>query len=121
MYEFGTGVQRSLTEAVKWYRLAVEQGYAEGQTNLGVMCKYRGDQSVKAALFNWQLAGVSCAKISGIMVWQGVQRSLTEVVKWYDWPLSKDMRRPSESGGCMKTVLGSIKVLGSRAVVSVGG
>ena len=35
MYEFGRGVVQSLTEAVKWYRLAAEQGNEYGQKNLG--------------------------------------------------------------------------------------
>ena len=37
MYEYGRGVGQSLTEAVKWYRLSAEQGFAEGQSNLGYM------------------------------------------------------------------------------------
>ena len=37
MYEEGKGVTRDYKEAVKWYRLAAEQGYATAQNNLGVM------------------------------------------------------------------------------------
>ena len=37
MYEDGKGVARDYAEAVKWYRLAAEQGDATGQINLGAM------------------------------------------------------------------------------------
>ena len=37
MYESGQGVPQDYAEAVKWYRMAAEQGNALGQTNLGVM------------------------------------------------------------------------------------
>jgi TPR repeat protein len=33
----GKGVKQDYAKAVKWYRLAAAQGYAEAQTNLGVM------------------------------------------------------------------------------------
>jgi TPR repeat protein len=35
MYEQGHGVPQDYAEAVKWYRLAAEQGNAEGQIALG--------------------------------------------------------------------------------------
>ena len=37
MYENGRGVTQDYAEAVRWYRLAAEQDYARGQTNLGFM------------------------------------------------------------------------------------
>jgi TPR repeat protein len=37
MYANGIGVDKSRVEAVKWYRLAAEQGLAEAQCNLGIM------------------------------------------------------------------------------------
>jgi TPR repeat protein len=37
MYALGQGVQRNDSEAVKWYRLAAGQGFAEAQTYLGFM------------------------------------------------------------------------------------
>ena len=37
MYEKGQGVPQDYQEAVKWYRLSAEQGFAEAQYNLGVM------------------------------------------------------------------------------------
>ena len=35
--DIGQGVPQDYAEAVKWYRLAAEQGYAAAQYNLGVM------------------------------------------------------------------------------------
>ena len=35
-YDFGDGVEKNPTEAVKWYRKAAEQGYAPAQFNLGL-------------------------------------------------------------------------------------
>ena len=40
MYARGKGVTQDYKEAVKWYRLAAEQGYANGQYNLGWMYYY---------------------------------------------------------------------------------
>jgi TPR repeat protein len=37
MYDKGEGVPEDDKEAMKWYRLAAEQGYASAQSNLGVM------------------------------------------------------------------------------------
>ena len=37
MYQFGTGVAEGKVEAVKWYRLAAEQGNENGQVNLSYM------------------------------------------------------------------------------------
>jgi hypothetical protein len=36
-YANGRGVLQNDKQAVKWYRLAAEQGYADAQNNLGVM------------------------------------------------------------------------------------
>ena len=36
MYENGRGVTQDHAEAVNWYRLAAEQGYAWAQNKLGV-------------------------------------------------------------------------------------
>ena len=37
MYEKGKGVSQNYGEAVKWFRLAAEQGHAKAQSNLGTM------------------------------------------------------------------------------------
>ena len=42
MYAFGKGVPEDDKQAVKWFRLAAEQGVANAQYNLGVMYE-RGD------------------------------------------------------------------------------
>ena len=58
MYSFGRGVPQNDAEAVKWYRKAAEQGFAQAQYNLGVMY-YFGEgvsvNSVKAYMW-WSLA-----------------------------------------------------------------
>ena len=55
MYLHGQGVRQDYAQAVKWYRKAAEQGFAEAQYNLGV----RYDQG------------------------QGVPQDYAEAVKWY--------------------------------------
>src|SRR5260221_133949 len=35
-YEYGKGVPKDETEAVRWYQKAADQGYAKAQLNLGV-------------------------------------------------------------------------------------
>ncbi len=54
-YAFGYGVEKNLSEAVKWWRKAAEQGYAQAQCNLGISYA-NGD---------------------------GVEKNPTEAVKWY--------------------------------------
>jgi uncharacterized protein len=44
MYKNGNGVVQDYAEAVKWYRLAAEQGDAQAQNNLGVT--YESGQGV---------------------------------------------------------------------------
>lgn len=52
MYFCGNGVDKSLEEAVKWYRKSAEQNNSKGQTNLGAMYQngYGVDQSIKEAV-----------------------------------------------------------------------
>ena len=40
MYRNGQGVPQDYEEAVKWYRLAADQGYASAHNNLGTMYEY---------------------------------------------------------------------------------
>src|SRR5688500_9152855 len=54
-YYYGNGVEKNLTEAVKWWRKAAVQGDAEAQFNVGA-CYYNGT---------------------------GVEKNLTEGVEWY--------------------------------------
>jgi len=37
MYAMGRGVKQDYEQAVTWYRMAANQGYAKAQSNLGVM------------------------------------------------------------------------------------
>jgi TPR repeat protein len=37
MYYNGRGVPQSDSEALKWYRLAADQGFADAQYNIGIM------------------------------------------------------------------------------------
>ena len=46
MYEEGKGVPLDYAGAVKWYRLAAEQGYAKAQYNLGIIY-YKGQVSLR--------------------------------------------------------------------------
>ena len=39
MYENGQGVQQNPKKAVKWYRLAADQGLPDAQNGLGLMYK----------------------------------------------------------------------------------
>lgn len=79
MYDNGDGVAQNKVEAVKWYRMAAEQGKANAQINLAV-CYATGE---------------------------GVQRSLSEAEKWAEraaaggaknaeklWDLIPHQRRP---------------------------
>lgn len=38
MYRFGEGVEQNYEEAVKWYRRAAEQGDAEAEHSLALLC-----------------------------------------------------------------------------------
>ena len=52
MYGDGNGVDQNYSEAIKWYRMAADQGDARAQKNLGIMY-YKGqgvDQSNNNAL-----------------------------------------------------------------------
>ena len=59
MYDNGQGVPQDYKEAVKWYRLSAEQGFAEAQYNLGLMY-YKGQgvpQDYVSAHMWWNLSG----------------------------------------------------------------
>ena len=40
MYSQGLGVDQDKAEAVKWYKLAAEQGYMKAQSNLGAIYEH---------------------------------------------------------------------------------
>ena len=91
MYYKGKGVTQDYKEAVKWYRLSAEQGYAIAQFNLGLMY-YEGQgvpQDHKEAFKWYRLAaeqGLAEAQYNlGFMYsdGQGVPQDYNEAVKWY--------------------------------------
>ena len=91
MYEFGRGVEESLTEAVKWYRLAAEQGHPQGQKNLGVMYEFgRGVGESLTEAVRWYRLSAEQGHAQGqsnlghmYESGRGVEQSRTEAVKWY--------------------------------------
>ena len=90
-YYNGDRVTQDYNEAIKWYRLAAEQGYAKAQNNLGIM--YDSGLGVKQdyseAIKWYRLAadkGYSGAQTSlGIMYdyGRGVKKDHLEALKWY--------------------------------------
>jgi len=63
MYDNGDGVPQDYAVAVKWYRLAAEQGNASAQANLGVRY-YNGEgvpQDYAVAVKWYRLAGHSAS------------------------------------------------------------
>ncbi len=69
MYDNGEGVPQDYAEAVKWYRLAAEQGDASAQYNLGIMY------------------------ING----KGVPQDYAEAVKWYRLAAEQGMLMHNQS------------------------
>ena len=59
MYRDGEGIPEDDAEAVRWFRLAAEQGYAEAQHNLGIAyANGRGVPADDAEAVRWyRLAG----------------------------------------------------------------
>ena len=54
MYQKGRGVPTDYTEAVKWYRMAADQGLAVAQNNLGAMYELgRGVPKDEVAALRW--------------------------------------------------------------------
>jgi hypothetical protein len=90
-YEHGTGVVQNPAEAVRWYRLAADQGYAHAQYNLGV---YYEDgtgvaQDVAEAVRWYRLAadqGYARAQYNIGVCYEngtGVAQDGAEAVRWY--------------------------------------
>ncbi|MBF0125435.1 MAG: SEL1-like repeat protein [Magnetococcales bacterium] len=93
IYHHGHGTAPNLTEAVKWYRVAAEQGHRDAQNHLGVL--YR-DGKVATPEENWmksKIASISPAipqqlrrhKLFGPLlegVWSGQRQDYQEALKW---------------------------------------
>jgi TPR repeat protein len=92
MYAEGHGVPQDYHEAIKWYRLAAEQGRASGQFNLGVMyADGRGvPQDYTEAIKWYRLAaeqGNPRAQFNlGVMYAQGrgVPQDYVQAHMWYE-------------------------------------
>ena len=92
-YEEGwsAGIRKNNAQAVGYYTLAADQGYAPGLWNLG-LCYYEGSGLIKdyskAFRYFMQAAGkdykLACNKV-GFMykIGQGVEKNLDEAVRWY--------------------------------------
>ncbi len=87
MYNHGNGVAQDHKEAVRWYRLAADQGDANAQSNLGI--RYANDLNHKEAFKWFRLAadqGIARAQFKlGWMyyVGDGVPQDYKEALKWY--------------------------------------
>ena len=66
MHSKGQGVPQDYKEAVKWYRLSAEQGFAQAQYNLGVMYVIgKGvPQDYVLAYMWWNIAGSNGVKVA---------------------------------------------------------
>ncbi len=91
LYDLGWGVPQDYAEAVKWYRLAANQGDAEAQANLGRMYEFgQGVPQNYAEAMKWVRLAVNQGNADaefalGSMYYQGwgVPQSDAEAVKWF--------------------------------------
>lgn len=89
-YAFGRGVEKNLTEAVKWYRLAAEQGYAPAQFELAdFYYDGKGVEKDLAEAVKWfrkaAEQGHEVAQYNLGILYKygyGVEKELTKAVKW---------------------------------------
>jgi len=90
MYEQGRGVPKNDAEAVRWYRLAAEQGHAGAQFNLGVIYDQgRGVPKNDAEAVRWfrraaEQGNANAQLILGFMYGEGrgVPRNLVQTYRW---------------------------------------
>ena len=90
-YASGRGVAKDEAEAVKWWRKAAEQNYAQAQYNLGTSyCYGRGVAKDEAEGVKWhrKAAEQNFAEAQGAMgtsflTGQGVAKDEAEAVKWF--------------------------------------
>jgi len=90
MYEGGIGVEPSSEEATVWYRRAANNGNADAQFNLGVICEDKGtEQSYKEAA-EWYMKAIKQGHVKAHnyygelfkMGW-GVEMSYEKAGEWY--------------------------------------
>jgi len=91
MYQKGEGVNQDHTEAVRWYRKAAVQGYADAQFNLGlILTNGRGVKLDHTEAVRWyrkaaeQGSTIAQFKIGG-MYYQGhgVKKNIDEALRWF--------------------------------------
>ena len=91
IYYSGAVVERDFSEGIKWYRKAAEQGHAQAQYNLGVLCE-RGEGVEKnlSEAFKCYLKaakqGYAPSQFSlGLSYFdaKGVSQDRAEAVKWW--------------------------------------
>ena len=97
MYATGNGVPRDYQEAIKWYRLAAEQGYSGGQYNLGLMY-YQGkgvaqdyQEAVKWVRFAAEQGEATSQLNLGVMYdkGEGVAQDYVQAHKWFNLATSR--------------------------------
>ncbi len=83
MYALGQGVPQDDAAAVRWYRLAAEQGHAEGQNSLGFMYAFgRGVPQDDVEAVCWYRLDCCLGEISGSLDAVEVMRLATRAVCW---------------------------------------
>ncbi len=97
MYDLGQGVEKSDTEALKWYQMSAEQDYVNAQLNVGIFYNIgRGvEQSYEDAVYWFRKAaelGNAQAQFNlGTMYHggKGVEQSLEDAILWFRIAASK--------------------------------
>ena len=91
MYQFGSGVDKNCSIAIKWYRKAAEQGHADAQFNIGCMYQYGDgvDRNYSTAVEWYRRAaeqGHADAQFNIGCMYQfgeGVDKNYSTAVQWY--------------------------------------
>ena len=74
MYSHGKGVAQDYGQAVKWYRKSAEQGFAQGEFNLGVMYGYgRGVAQDYNEAIKWYLKAAEQSNALRRVIWAHVR------------------------------------------------
>ena len=109
MYENGLGVTRDCAEALKWYRLAADQDYAEAENSLGEL--YRGGLGTpqdygEAVRWFYRAARQGNADAENSLGTMyaggfGVLRDYSEALKWYLRAAAKHHPTARYNLGCL--------------------
>jgi TPR repeat protein len=87
MYEAGSGVDRNLAEARKWFETAAATGDRAALFNLGAVALRQHDAGAAAAAFRAAaekgLAGAQVAYGQSLETGEGTERNESEALKWY--------------------------------------